>query len=110
MNKATLAAAVALAALAGINVTTAAQGAGSGTEAVSSRQAPGQSGGLLFAQRAPLFGRAALRALVGSGFGHPGVGGYRKRPGWTNASFRRAALKKRNRAKHRAACKGGRSC
>lgn len=34
----------------------------------------------------------------------------RKTPDWTNARYRRAAVKARNRARHRAACRGkGRS-
>ena len=51
----------------------------------------------------------ALRAFMRSGGNHPDAGGYRSREGWTDRRYRRAALKQRNRAKHRAACKGRRS-
>jgi hypothetical protein len=44
-----------------------------------------------------------LAQLIGHNVAHS-----RNRAGWTDARYRRAALKKRNRAKHRAACRGGR--
>lgn len=34
------------------------------------------------------------------------LGGYRSRAGWTNARYRRHALKLRNRARNRRACRG----
>ena len=57
-------------------------------------------------------GQAAQAATQASGqwmrHGHRtgGVGGYRNRSGWTDRRYRRAALKKRNKARHRAACRG----
>ncbi len=56
----------------------------------------------------PVFDRAMLRHLRGGG-SHSGVGGYSNRAGWSNARYQRHARKLRNRAKHRAACKGGRA-
>jgi hypothetical protein len=47
----------------------------------------------------------ALRRLDGGSAGNP-RGGYRNRAGWTNARYRRHALKLRNRARHRRACRG----
>lgn len=46
------------------------------------------------------------RSAIGSGTRYGGQASYPKNSGWTDARYRRAAAKKRNRARHRAACRG----
>lgn len=53
----------------------------------------------------------ANQAILRSAFGRgvwSGPPRWPSKEGWTDRGYRRAALKKRNRARHRAACKGGR--
>lgn len=49
--------------------------------------------------------RAMQELLRRYGGGGNAAGGYRSREGWTNRRYQRAALKRRNKARHRAACK-----
>ncbi len=48
-----------------------------------------------------------LRRLIMDGLGRPvHYASYPRKAGWTNASYRRAAVKKRNQRRHRRACRG----
>jgi len=47
----------------------------------------------------------AIQALMRFGSSGNAAGGYRSREGWTHRRYQRAALKRRNKARHRAACK-----
>jgi hypothetical protein len=48
----------------------------------------------------------AFSPAMSIGPGQPSSTGIRKKSGWTNARYRRQAMKLRNRAKHRRACRG----
>lgn len=68
--------------------------------------AVGQLGGAKASLPVRRFGEVP-RVVFDRPLGFSGIGGQRRRgPGWTNRHAQRVALKKRNRAKHRAACRG----
>lgn len=103
-NSGLLAAVLAAAAAAGVQVAPN-QGGASAREA---RQAAVER---LLADQQRLAGVSAIERamrLAYGGAGGPLGGGYRNRAGWSTRRYQRHAQKLRNRARHRQACKGRR--
>jgi len=100
MKRSGLFAAAALGMLAASNLpTTPAQG----PEAREGQQA--QRGGDKNSNATTLAERLAIQRAMSRGISPPPRGGYKNRAGWTNRGYQRAAAKKRNQARHRAACR-----